>query len=146
MKILVVEDDYQQFETIQNELRTAFPRASIDCIDTELDFRSSIDKLSLSPPDIILMDIMLRWTNPSPKIEKPPPEIATEGYHRAGFRCRGLLDAQETTRRIPVVLYTVLGKEDIESELSRVPPNVVHIQKDTDLAPLVDQIRIAVES
>lgn len=141
MNILIVEDDYLQAEWFQKELKKEFPRANIDIIKTEYKFRSCMEEIAKKPPDVIVMDIMLRWADPSPDMPQPPDDVKNEGFYRAGLRCQKLLAESEKTRIIPVILYTVLERNDLKENLQKLPSHVIHLPKESSLTPLVREIR-----
>jgi hypothetical protein len=89
------------------------------------------------------MDVMLPWTDPSPTIEPPPREVVEEGFYRAGIRCARLLATNKTTKHIPVILYTVLERADLEDQIRELSSlaNVVHLRKDSDDDRIIDLIR-----
>lgn len=129
MTILVVEDDHLQLRWVVSELQQEFPNAEINEIRTEYEFNTKLTKIAKSQPDIILMDIMLPWTEPSPEMPEAPYEVEEQGFYRAGFRCQKLLNENEKTRDIPILLYTVLSKDDLKTEIDSLSPNVMHLQK-----------------
>ena len=137
---MIVEDNYWQSQWITKVLKDHFSKAKIECIETELEFRSGFEVIVANKPDVVVMDIMLRWTNPSPNMTPPPLEIQNAGFYHAGFRCKTLLNQDETTKNIPILLYTVLGMEDLESELPIIQDNVIFLQKDGDTESLSDSI------
>ncbi|HYV91135.1 MAG TPA: hypothetical protein VE978_05105 [Chitinophagales bacterium] len=145
MKILIVEDDYSQADWLVLQITDRFKDYSIDLIETELEFRTKIKTIEDNPPELILMDIMLRWTNPSPEMVKPPIDIAKSGIFDAGFRCQNLLKQSEKTRNIQIIFYSVLDKDDLESKLKNMPSNVVHLKKEANMAPLFNQMRKALK-
>ncbi len=119
MRVVLVEDDYLQAESIHSWLRQAWPHVEIDRIETEKAFRAQLQSLSTHPPDVIIMDVMLRWSDPSPDFDQPPDEVEREGFYRAGVRCAELLRDDAGTSRIPVILYSVLEKLDLAGELAQ---------------------------
>ena len=146
MHILIVEDDYQQAELIENALRQEpdFAPLTTERVSTESGFRAAFEGFAARPPDVVIMDVMLRWADPAPGLDPPPPEIKKEGFHRAGLRNERLLAADPRTRAVPVVLYTVLGGITAggggahgASDSRRVH----YLPKDSTLKPLVDTIR-----
>src|SRR5215210_5563790 len=104
MRILIVEDDYFQVALMIGELEEAFPGVKTEWIKTELDFNNQIDAIAADPPAAVIVDIMLRWTDPVPNISLPPATEAAEGFYKAGFRCEKKLAERETTKDIPVIL------------------------------------------
>ena len=140
MRILVVEDDHLQREWIRQKLQEEF-NAQIDMISTEGDFRSRLEEIAKNPPDVIIMDIMLRWTDPRPDMQPQPDDVKREGFFRAGLRCQRLLALDERTKNIPVILYTVLTNNDVGDETKKLRRNVIHVSKDSDIRPLFKRIR-----
>jgi CheY-like chemotaxis protein len=141
MNILVVEDDHLQAEWITSNLEKAFPGATINRIDTESEFHRQLNYIARNPPDIIIIDVMLRWANPGPDIPPAPEEVRTHGFYRAGFRCKSLLAQNDLTKGIPLILYTVLEYLDLQSDLQDLPARVVYLAKDSDPTHLVQKIR-----
>jgi DNA-binding NarL/FixJ family response regulator len=141
MKILLVEDDYLQSDWVYSDLILEFPDAEIEKLSTESEFRSHLDDIAATPPDVILMDIMMRWADPSPNIPPAPEEVKNEGFYRSGLRCIRLLSRSARTSHIPVILYTMLERADIEESLRKLPANVTYMQKESDLTPLFQRIR-----
>lgn len=141
MKILLVEDDYIQSELICEALEQAFPSDAIELIRTEHEFRSRLAEIEAGPPDIIILDIMLRWTLPSRDMPELPQDVRDEGLYRAGFRCRNLLAERARTRDIPVILYTVMEASDISDDLEDIAPGTVYLRKEADVQSLIELIR-----
>ena len=140
MKILVVEDDHLQVQWIKKGLLQSFPSATIDVIKTELEFRLRVPGMVNDAPAVVIMDVMLRWTDPTPNVQSPPAEVQKGGFFRAGLRCARLLAAQFGTRNIPVILYSVLEESDLASELKE-ESQVHHLRKDSALEPLIRRIQ-----
>jgi len=133
MKILIVEDDKLQFDFINNAFSRIWApdKPEIDRISTESDFRKKFHEIAVTNPDLIIMDVMVRWADPSPNIPVPPPEIVEQGFYRAGLRCVKMLAENEMTKNIPVIIYSVLDKSDMEDEIPNLP-NVKYLDKDFD--------------
>jgi CheY-like chemotaxis protein len=141
MKILVVEDDYLQSEWLVPMLQRAFPRARIEPVSTEKEFRDKLPEIVMNPPTVVVMDVMLRWSDPEPTMEPPPREVQEGGFYRAGLRCQQLLAAQESTRSVPILLYTVLDREDLNREFDHLPDNVHYVRKSDNPSPLLKLVR-----
>ncbi len=141
MRILLVEDDYLQADWITQGIQLEFPTSAVVRISTEQEFRSSFDNIVMNPPDVVIMGVMLRWTDPSPEMESPPSEIRQDGFYRAGFRCTRLVLQDFRTRKIPIVLYTLMPFVDLEPALRDMPENVVYLSKDGDSSTLTKLIR-----
>lgn len=138
MNILLVEDDDLQVELLCEDLQKAFAQAP-RVIRTESEFISNFDEILKNPPDIIIIDLMLRWTLPSPDFLKPPKEA--EDNHTAGFRCKKMLLDNERTRSIPVILYTVFDREDHYAQIRELREPVNYLQKYSNPLPLIKLIR-----
>jgi DNA-binding NarL/FixJ family response regulator len=141
MNILLVEDDYLQSQWLHRHLVGEFPGAQIRVIHTESQFHSELDELASDPPDVVVMDIMLRWADPAPDMPTPPAEVSENGFYRAGVRCARLLAQRERTSGVPLILYTVLEFRALEEELKSFPLNVIHLRKDSDVSPLIRLLR-----
>lgn len=139
MRIVLVEDDYWQSDWILGRLKRSL-KTSAEQVFTEHEFQKNFESYKESPPDVVIMDVMLPWTEADEKMEPRPAKVIEEGAYRAGFRCRELLASNGKTENIPVILYTVLDKNDLESELEGLPDNVVFLLKDSDAEPLIKEI------
>ncbi|MGB8508127.1 MAG: response regulator [Pyrinomonadaceae bacterium] len=141
MRILVVEDDHLQAEDICPRLREAFGGCEVDLIKTESEFRLQLEAIAAAPPDVVVLDMMLRWADPSPDETKAPEDVKLEGYFYAGVRCARLLAERESTKGVPVILYTVLEPVDVQQVKERLSPSTRYLRKQSDLTPLIDLIR-----
>lgn len=141
MYILVVEDDYLQADLIEEALRLepSLTSARIERLSTESHFHANFERIAGTPPDLVIMDVMLRWADPTPDMQPPPPEIANQGFHRAGLRNERLLAQDPRTKSIPVILYTILEDLDLDGILE--PQRLHYLSKDSRLDPLVQATR-----
>ena len=143
MYILIVEDDHSQARLIQEALRKeadfGSPDTQIRRMSTESQFRNSLEEIAARKPDVIVMDVMLRWTDPTPDLKPPPDDVRKEGFFRAGLRNAKLLAQDERTKNIPVILYTMLDKIDLEGTPELL--GITYLPKDSKLTPLVHTIR-----
>jgi CheY-like chemotaxis protein len=139
-RILIVEDDHQQVELIEKALHKepqfAGSDTKIQRISTERQFVDGFNEISSNPPHVILMDVMLRWDDPSPDFQLPK---GYEGFHRAGLRNTEILAKDQRTRNIPVILYTLLTEENLKGIPER--PNVFYLSKVSTLEPMVQLVR-----
>ena len=138
--ILVVEDDHLQEGPLVDEINDAFPDGRVRSIYTEREFREELTGLHREAPDLVIMDVMLRWADPRPNSPDPPEEVACDGFYRAGLRCAELIAGDDELRTIPVILYTILEKDDLEREGKRLPANVTYIRKSADLDALMRKV------
>jgi CheY-like chemotaxis protein len=141
MKILLVEDDYLQEEAIVVAIRKEFPQIQVEILNTELEFRQALDRIAAEPPDLIILDVMMRWTDPSPEMVPQPDEVKEGKYYRAGIRCEKLLRTRPETKRIPVIFYSILELKDLGIDLPLVDGLVFYLPKGSDPEPLFNTIR-----
>lgn len=141
MRIMLVEDDYLQSDWMCTTLKHVIPDAQLECVSTESEFRLRFDEIADREPDVVVLDVMLRWSDPGPEFVQPPDDVEKEGFYRAGLRCQRMLAADQRTARIPVILYTVLEHADLKKELSALPEHVQYLSKHSDLGPLQQKIR-----
>lgn len=148
MYILIVEDDHLQAGLIEDALRKEAELNSakyvIRRMSTESEFRDHIEDIAQRKPDVIVMDVMLRWTNPAPDMKAPPDDILKAGCFRAGLRNATLLAQNENTKTIPVILYTMLEKIDL-GEMSELH-GITYLPKDSELTPLVQAIKALISA
>jgi CheY-like chemotaxis protein len=141
LHFVVVEDDHLQEEPLADHLRAVFSDAQVITISTEEEFRERLPALRAGVPDLVLMDVMLRWADPRPGIPEPPREVLSGGYYRAGQRCAQLMLDDPVLRAVPVVLFTILERSDLERDGQRLPANTSYIGKNVELDVLVRHVR-----
>jgi DNA-binding NarL/FixJ family response regulator len=139
--ILVVEDDHLQDEPLSEHLRDEFPGGRVVNIRTELEFQDRLQDFREDAPDIAVMDVMLRWALPTPDMRPPPPQVAEEGFYRAGLRCAELFAEDSGLCAVPVIFYTILERSDLEQDGVRLQPNSLYVRKSPDMDILVRKIR-----
>ncbi len=143
LRIWLLEDDEPQADVIIARLTDAYGSAglALTYLRTEAEFVSQLDQ-SGAAPDVFIIDMLVRWTDPAPEAEMvpTPDEVQRDGYYRAGLRCIRRLRAKKETERSPVVLYTVLDRADLEPEGIDAMPNVSILGKEGDLDALVTAI------
>jgi hypothetical protein len=139
--IVVVEDDYLQRDWISGLLARDLPRVKPELVRSEFEFRERLARWRKDPPAAFIIDVMLCWAQPSRSIPDAPEEVARDGFYTAGIRCQALLGVDEILRRIPVLLYTILDRGDLEKSLERWPQGVAHIKKGDSEGALLDWIR-----
>ncbi len=141
MQILLVEDDFLQADSIRDQLERGFPGVVIEHVSTESEFRTRFTETSQNVPDVVVLDLMLRWTDPGPDSIQPPEDVRHGGSHRAGVRCQALLANHPQTENIPVVLYSALDPTDMQRAMGESARNVVYLSKGTDEIRLIRLIR-----
>jgi len=140
MRLLIVEDDYLQADRLRGVLRDHYPGAEVNRIRTEHEFMERMGELRKNPPDIALLDIMVRWTDPADNMPEPPAEVEEEGYHLAGIRCMKRLRETEETAGVPIILYTVLQDTDMDELNFEHSERIRHVTKDSDSDELFEAI------
>lgn len=142
MKILIVEDDYLQAESVGEALQAEFSGARIQRIPTESAFYDWLANLQDDLPDVVIIDAMLRWADPAPDLAPAPEEIRRAGPARAGFRCRTRLREDDARLSIPVILYTMLEEEDLTAELGvERGSDFRYVRKDSNFGELISVLR-----
>ncbi len=111
MRILIVEDKYQDYESARRVLEKEFGGVTVDRLATELQFRQWLRDEAVPLPDLIILDNGLPWTEPSRAMEPEPEEVAKAGRLDAGLRCYELLRAHPGRSHIPVIILTILSIE-----------------------------------
>jgi DNA-binding NarL/FixJ family response regulator len=139
--IVIVEDDHLQAGPLEEYLRSDISDASVVTFGTEEEFRQNLPHLRQHPPDVVVMDVMLRWNHPSAGAARPPDDVVEGRYFRAGLRCAALLRAEEGLHDVPVVLYTILERSDLERDGKALPANSVYVGKNSDLEALSRSVR-----
>lgn len=107
MRVLLVEDEYPDRLVALKMIDKAFPGVPVDVLKTEQEFQRWMESPSNDLPALVVLDIKLRWSIPS-------PEAGTDtrlDCNAAGIRCLQLLRASEAHRLIPVILLT--NKEEV---------------------------------
>jgi len=140
MKILCVEDDHLVAKPILDELQAAFPDAEVKWIGTESEFRTHFESVAANPPDIVIMDVMKLWDVPSRNPAPLPDDVRRGGVSRAGIRCAKMLNNDERTKDVPIILYTVLDEAWLRKEIRELR-NCYHVPKEGDINPLLEKIR-----
>src|SRR5437763_8333735 len=117
MRLVLLEDDSSQSAWLKQQIESMPSSPTIDCLTSESEFRAQIDAYCTAPPDLFVLDVMVRWTKPAPVMAEPPDDAKTNGYFRAGFRCAKLLrDAGVSS---PIIFYTILENTDVNADLAK---------------------------
>jgi CheY-like chemotaxis protein len=160
MRILLVDDDYLEENLVRKILTDKtfkIPDEEIVTITTEAEFRERIPEIARSPrpPELVIMDVMIRWTDRKPgdiDMAQVPGAVGQEGPYRAGLRCAEMLD--QLNPNIPILFYTILEREDLDSDLFRrrgadrsIDPvrytaDVDYARKDDNESQFIDKLRL----
>jgi hypothetical protein len=120
----------------------------IEIIETEAEFRLTwlpeFENGRKTRPDVFLIDVMLRWTDPSPDQPPRPPEVIEGGFMRAGLRCLDLIQRRKSLSESRVIILTALTKKDLEGLGARLEG--VELLHKEDISVLPNQIRAALKS
>lgn len=143
MYILIVEDDPVQSDFIEHAIKEEkeFFDLQIKRISRESEFRNNFGEIADYKPEVIIMDIMMRWADPAPDMQTPPKEIRDQGFYRAGIRCIQMLSDDERTRDIPIIIYSILDKEDLEEEMKNFL-QARYLSKDFDARKIINMIKL----
>jgi len=110
--VLIIEDDRLQAGALKLYLSETYPGVEIRWVATELQFRSEVLAETPLAYSVAIVDMMLRWTDPSANMVMPPEEILQEGFFVAGLRC-----CRELRKRgIRCVIFTALDPEKVPLE------------------------------
>ncbi|MEE9294802.1 MAG: hypothetical protein V3W34_07565 [Phycisphaerae bacterium] len=136
MNIVLLEDDHLQADWIRSELVSELG-ASVRVVRTEMEFREILSEWQEHPPDIVVLDVIVRWTDPRADIPRPPEDVRN-GPARAGIRCGRRF--AEYCPNVPIILYTVLDAVDLEADLTGLPERVITLSKEATSTPLINAI------
>lgn len=139
--IVIVEDDFLQEGPLQDHLQKSFPHARIETLCSESEFRQRLPAFRDDRPDVIIMDVMLRWASPSPNAPSPPQDVIDGEYFRAGLRCAELMARDEKLNNVPVITYTILERTDLERDAGPLLGINAYVRKSADLDILTRKVR-----
>jgi hypothetical protein len=132
-KIVWLEDDHIQREGTIPTLRRAVPDMELDEVSSESEFVRRINEWTKNPPDLFMLDMMVRWTDyklPEDQRTPEPPRVREEGYSRAGVRCLDFLRQHQELATVPVLFYTILERQDLRGRYRNgLPKNVSLVTK-----------------
>lgn len=129
MSIFLLEDSHQEANLITVALGKRLPHEAITRIQTESEFREKFASIAANPPAIFIIDISLRWADPSPNLRSRPADVKLSEQTRAGFRCIKMLSEDERTKEIPVVFYSNFEWPSFGEVLTTLPANVVQVRR-----------------
>jgi CheY-like chemotaxis protein len=132
--IYVVEDDPFQAEWIVELLQQKFgDQVEVKQITTQYGFESNFETIAADQPAGIILDVMLQWKDTD--VAKDPKSL--DSYRRAGLDCRNMLAKDARTRRVPVMLYSVLDRATVRD----LAPGTEFLRKDSNDRELVAWVR-----
>jgi hypothetical protein len=106
-RVLIIEDDSIQADDLK--YRLARLGLDIQVISTECEVCSQVLRDDFPSNSLAIVDMMIRWTDPSPIMEPPPPEVIEDGSYMAGLRCCRKLWA----RGVTCIIFSALSPPSI---------------------------------
>jgi|ERR1700682_3978099 len=141
MKIVSLEDDEPFWNLLKQAMEEEFGGVELCWVRTESQFYEQLPEFIANPPDIFLLDVMVKWADAAERVPEPPDDVKKESYYRAGLRCRKRLLDNPTTANVPVILFTVLERTDIEEVINGLPDRTFYVGKSSDFRELIREIR-----
>jgi len=141
LKVLIVEDDYLYALSLKVQFEHEFREVEIFLIKSEKQFREDLKAIEEFAPDLIILDVMLRWMNAPHNTSSIPKDVEEMGSYRAGFRCLKSLSESHVFKDTPIIIHSVLGKDELQGELSNLPMNVFVSEKDISKNELFMYVR-----
>ena len=142
-QILILEDDASMHALLEGIIHDELPDWKVETLETEYEFRLSwlpwFDLGKKVRPDVVVIDVMLRWTNPSVDQPPRPPEVIEGGFMRAGLRCLELIRQRPALANTRLIFLTSLTKKNLDA-LGANLDGVLLMHKD-NIDQLVGQIR-----
>jgi len=135
VKVLIIEDDSIQAARLESLIQSKFSAVSVDRIATELEFRKRLPGIADGSYKVALVDMMLRWTDPSPEMEPPDEDVIKEGFFIGGLRCRKAL----LQKNVPSIIFTVLNQENLPQEYQ--DQGIDFIQKGPSCEPILEKLK-----
>jgi DNA-binding NarL/FixJ family response regulator len=137
LRILLVEDDFLQRDSIRKALEQNFEGAVVDTKVSESEFLRDFEATACNPPDIAVIDVMLRWANPSRDAPMPPPEPWEP--QRAGLRCAQRVHDDGRTSGAKIILYTVFDRVNMDDV--QPPEGAIWLTKELSFQELIDTVK-----
>ena len=138
-RILLIEDNVSFGAMIYDDLVQI---GKTSWMNSESDFQKYWTFIEAEPPDLAVVDVMLAWTHPI-KDDTDTSSPEDDFLYPAGLRCAEKFASNEQTRHVRIIFYTVVPQSDVKerlAELRRQLPNIVYLQKPSDLASAVSEI------
>ena len=142
MRILVLEDDPLYEKSLRQQLEEGIPNVEIRVLHTESEFYNWTDDPASRPPDVFVLDVMVRWTDSAEEMPAPPLVVRQARFFEAGLRCEERLRNRPRMAAIPVVLFTVLDRSDLENRMRAIQSarKLRYVRKDEDIAAAVASV------
>jgi CheY-like chemotaxis protein len=141
MRILLIEDDPAQAEMAAEYLARAFLGTSVHSVYSESQFLQQFSEIERNPPDLFILDIMIRWSIPGQVPFYESPADQGQDYFRAGLRCMQRLNGSARTSLVPLIIHSVLDRADYAHELQAgLPSHYSVLRKSANLDDLARHI------
>ena len=127
-RFLVIEDNWDHADTLKEWLEIQFRGAAVRVMATEKEFQEGIDAIVQDPPDVIILDLMVKYTTVDDTVPLPT-EVTAEGMFTAGAHCYDQLARHNLDDR--VILYSLIGEDGLRKEQLEYLLKV-HVQKRPD--------------
>jgi CheY-like chemotaxis protein len=135
MRVLIVEDSEDQIEWVRETLAESFQDLELNAITSESDFRAQLPAIAANPPDVVILDAMLRWSRSAREVRPRPEDVQAGNFLSAGLRCKKMLEAHPATSCIPVVVCSVLHRDELPEGVRE------FLSKESDAESWIDKIR-----
>jgi DNA-binding NarL/FixJ family response regulator len=136
-RFLLLEDNWDHAETLAEWLRGKFAGAEVQVMQTAREFEEGFDEMLRDPPDVIILDMMVRYTDPDNADSIKGSE--EEDFFTAGARCYDQLAERNLAGR--TILYSVIDEDGLrKAHLEHLVK--VHVQKRPEKDDLLRAIRL----
>lgn len=135
MKILIVEDEFLLGDATREALHRDFPKAQIQCVANEREFREGLPQWAMAPPAVVIMDIKLPWQALTEDRIRAPKDVRKEGNRRAGLRCHEILRRQSCFDSTHVIFYSVFLTPALKKEIDHLGEVASHLEKVPNSGP-----------
>jgi CheY-like chemotaxis protein len=137
LKVLIVEDSPE----LQTDLREVFarlaPAAELRLLTSESELMDCVSSMTLRP-DIVILDVNLRWCTPRRgAILRPPANVDQAGPIAAGLRCLGAIRNDPVWSDVPVILHSVRNIRKLRAEGFQPSKLNLYYKKTEALEPVV---------
>lgn len=114
--IVLVEDDPEQINSLTTLLKHCLNSINVIVVETEAEFMSRLPSFESTPPLFFIFDAMFPWSR---DLHKKP---RAKGY--AGIRCAKAVLSRPRTKRVLIIIHSVLETGDLRREFGKFPNNV----------------------
>jgi CheY-like chemotaxis protein len=141
MKVLLIEDDPHQVDSLVSALTRTFEAVEVRNIQCEGDVYSTLEETTKWFPDLVILDMMLPWGLPSADTPPLSHQAEVDGYGKAGHRILERLRAHEPLSVVPVLFHTVISEDAAGIPSDPFASPTVYLGKDASLSNVLTCIR-----